>query len=50
MPVSTPQEKSAGAPDQRVPLFGTWRNAYITVVVVFLFDVVLFYAFERYFS
>jgi hypothetical protein len=36
--------------DERVPLFGTWRNAYITVVVVFIIDVVLFYAFERYFS
>jgi hypothetical protein len=36
--------------DERVPLFGTWRNAYITVVIVFVLDVVLFYAFERYFS
>ena len=36
--------------DERVPLFGTWRNAYLTVVIVFVLDVVLFYAFERYFS
>ena len=36
--------------DERVPIFGTWRNAYISVVVVFVIDVVLFYAFERYFS
>lgn len=36
--------------DERVPLFGTWRNAYISVVVFFILDVVLFYAFERLFS
>ena len=42
---------SAG-PDEptRVPLFGTWRNAYVTVVVVFLIDVAVFYLFQRYFS
>ena len=36
--------------DERVPLFGTWRNAYINVVAFFILDVVLFYAFERLFS
>ena len=36
--------------DERVPLFGTWRNAYITVVASFMIYVALFYAFERYFS
>jgi hypothetical protein len=36
--------------EERVPLFGTWRNAYISVVVFFVLDVVLFYAFEHYFS
>jgi hypothetical protein len=36
--------------NERVPVFGTWRNAYISVVVAFVIDVVLFYAFERYFS
>lgn len=36
--------------DERVPLFGTWRNAYIAVVIAFLVDVVIFYAFDRYFS
>ncbi len=37
-------------PDERVPLFGTWRRAYFAVVIAFVLDVVLFYAFERYFS
>lgn len=36
--------------NERVPLFGSWRNAYITVVIVFVIDVALFYAFARYFS
>lgn len=36
--------------DERVPLFGTWRNAYISVVVFFVVDVVIFYAFERFFA
>ena len=33
-----------------VPLFGTWRKAYLVVVAVFVFDVVAFYAISRYFS
>ena len=33
-----------------VPLFGTWRNAYIVVVVVFVIEVVLFYAMSRSFA
>ena len=36
--------------NERVPIFGTWRNAYITVVVAFVIYVIAFYAFERYFS
>ena len=35
---------------ERVPLFGTWRNAYIVVVAVFLVNVALFYAISRYFA
>ena len=35
---------------ERVPLFGTWRNAYGAVVAVFVAEVALFYAFSRYFS
>ncbi len=34
----------------RVPLFGTWRRAYLVVVIFFVIDVVVFYAFGRYFS
>ena len=40
------------APDddgKRVPLFGTWRNAYLAVVAVFVAEVALFYAFSRFF-
>jgi hypothetical protein len=33
-----------------VPLFGSWRNAYVVVVIVFVLDVVLFYALGRFFS
>ena len=33
-----------------VPLFGSWRNAYLTVIAVFVADVALFYAFNRFFS
>jgi len=36
--------------DGAVPLFGTWRKAYVAVVAAFVFDVALFYAFSRYFS
>lgn len=33
-----------------VPLFGTWRKAYLAVAVCFFLDVALFYAISRYFS
>ncbi len=36
--------------DKTVPLFGTWRRAYIAVVCFFFLDVALFYAFSCYFS
>lgn len=39
-----------GEEPERVPLFGSWRNAYLTVVVVFLLDVVVFYAISRFFA
>ncbi len=35
---------------ERVPLFGSWGNAYVAVVAVFVLDVVLFYAISRYFA
>ena len=38
------------AADNSVPLFGTWRNAYIVVVAVFVVNVALFYAISRYFA
>ena len=36
--------------DEAVPLFGTWRNAYITVVAAFVVEVALFYFLSRAFS
>ena len=39
-----------GEDQERVPLFGTWRNAYGVVLAVFVVEVALFYAFSRYFS
>jgi hypothetical protein len=38
------------APNDDVPLFGSWRNAYLGVVVVFVLEVAFFYFFSRYFS
>ena len=35
---------------ERVPLFGSWRNAYAAVIVVFVCDVAVFYAISRYFA
>ena len=34
----------------QVPLFGNWRNAYVTVVAAFVIEVALFYALSRYFA
>ena len=36
--------------DERVPLFGTWRTAYMVVVIAFLLNVVVFYAITRIFA
>ena len=47
--MSAPQRGSADGKDA-VPLFGSWRNAYLAVVAVFVFDVAAFYFFSRYFS
>ena len=35
---------------ERVPLFGSWRNAYVAVTVAFALDVALFYAISRFFA
>ncbi len=45
----TQQPPNDPAPD-RVPLFGTWRAAYATVVIAFALEVALFYALTRYFA
>jgi hypothetical protein len=33
-----------------VPLFGSWRNAYLSIVVVFVLEVAFFYFVSRNFS
>ncbi|CAN5469294.1 hypothetical protein BH18VER1_BH18VER1_14300 [soil metagenome] len=33
-----------------VPLFGSWRNAYIVVVAVFVVEVAIFYLISRSFA
>ena len=33
----------------RVPLFGNWRNAYLAVVAVFVFEIAFFYFVSRHF-
>ncbi len=42
--------KSGDDQPERVPLFGSWRNAYAVVVAAFIFNVVMFYAISRYFA
>ena len=37
-------------PPERVPVFGSWRNAYTIVIAVFVVDVVVFYAISRLFA
>jgi hypothetical protein len=37
-------------PNDAVPLFGSWRNAYFGVIGVFIFDVAIFYAISRFFA
>src|SRR4030095_14628044 len=37
-------------PNDAVPLFGSWRNAYLAVIGVFIFNVVIFYAISRFFA
>ena len=35
---------------EAVPLFGSWRNAYLTIFIVFVLEVALFYFVSRYFA
>ena len=39
-----------GDQSERVPLFGSWRTAYVAVVAVFVVDVIVFYAISRLFA
>ena len=39
-----------GHKPEHVPLFGSWRKAYLIVVAAFVLDVALFYAISRYFA
>ncbi len=38
------------SPADAVPLFGSWRNAYVAVVAAFAIEVTLFYALTRWFA
>ena len=40
---------NAAGKDSSVPLFGTWRNAYVAIIVVFVFEVGFFYFVSRHF-
>jgi hypothetical protein len=42
---STPNHENV-----RVPLFGNWSYAYLSVIVVFVLEVALFYFVSRYFA
>ena len=35
--------------DARLPLFGSWRTAYLTVVIFFVLEVAFFYFVSRFF-
>ena len=35
---------------ERVPLFGTWRTAYVVVVIAFIVNVAVYYAITRIFA
>jgi hypothetical protein len=37
-------------PDESVPLFGCWRNAYLFVGAAFILEVAFFYFVSRFFS
>ena len=37
-------------PNDPVPLFGSWRNAYLALIGVFIFNVAIFYAISRFFA
>ena len=37
-------------PNDAVPLFGSWRNDYLAVMGVFIFDVAIFYAISSFFA
>ncbi len=36
-------------PGEEVPLFGTWRRAYLAVIVAFVVEVTFFYFVSRFF-
>jgi len=36
--------------ESRVPLFGSWRNAYVIVVAVFVVEVAFFYLLSHIFA
>jgi len=49
---SGPMKSNLPADDKtrRVPLFGTWRNAYLVIVLIFILEVGFFYLVSHYFE
>lgn len=43
------RRRDSGEENDAVPFFGTWRKAYVAVVLLFVFDVATFYVFGRFF-
>ncbi len=37
-------------PNDQIPLFGSWRMAYLVVVMIFILEVGFFYFVSRYFG
>jgi hypothetical protein len=37
-------------PNESVPLFASWRNAYLAIVLIFILEVGFFYLVNRYFG
>gem|GEM_PF-5336787 len=41
--------RSSADNDKSVPFFGSWRNAYIVVLAIFILEVAFFYFVSRWF-
>ncbi len=44
------KDANSNPPGERVPLFGSWRKAYLAVVAAFVVELAFFYFVSHYFS